>query len=494
MAQGGARAAEQGLLLAERGRGRALLDLLAEGSVLRQLPQKFLERRSDLQHRISLLLIQLSSAPKEHQADIRRQLSLLLAQDAEAETTVRQTLIRQQLGMPLMSIAALRRALPPDTALLEYYLGQHRSYLWAVNAHGIQACSLPGSATIEPIVKQTAELFESLFERERSPSKQLRFQRGINQLSQILLGKLRGEFLAERLVIVPDGALYRVPFAALKLSQRNTELGLTHDLIQAPSAGYLIAGRRPRPLKEFPKAIMALADPVFSVKDPRVKPAIAPSAELLAKPDLGRLPFGAELQKISALPESRAQVLRAFEANRSALSHFPLQDFGVVYFASHALIDDRLPELSRVVLTQVEQDGRPIDGFLRPYHLARLHLNGSIVVLSGCETALGKQVLGEGLAGFSSSLFAAGASQLVLALDKIDAEASSEFFANTFDAYLSSTSPSMERSMTLARRKMAKSKRWSDVYYWASFVVIGRPTGPPDARGHSTSMNLLPQR
>jgi CHAT domain-containing protein len=106
---------------------------------------------------------------------------------------------------------------------------------------------------------------------------------------------------------------------------------------------------------------------------------------------------------------------------------------------------------------------------------------------------LGKQIVGEGLEGFSSSLFVAGASQLVLALNRIDGEASSEFFANTFDAYLSANS-SMERSMTLARQKMASSKDWSDVYYWASFVVIGRPTGPSDAHGHSSLLNKLSQK
>jgi len=97
------------------------------------------------------------------------------------------------------------------------------------------------------------------------------------------------------------------------------------------------------------------------------------------------------------------------------------------------------------------------------------------VVLSACDTALGKQVLGEGLMGFSSSLLYAGGSQLVLALTKIDAEASSQFLSDVYRYYLPGNN-SMEHSITLARRTMAHSGRFSDPYYWASFVVIGRPT------------------
>ena len=90
------------------------------------------------------------------------------------------------------------------------------------------------------------------------------------------------------------------------------------------------------------------------------------------------------------------------------------------------------------MLSLVDPSGRPIDGFLRPYRLAQWKLDGSVVVLSACDTALGKQVLGEGLAGFSSSLFSAGAAQLVLTLNQVDAEATSEFLAETYKQVLSS--------------------------------------------------------
>jgi len=77
----------------------------------------------------------------------------------------------------------------------------------------------------------------------------------------------------------------------------------------------------------------------------------------------------------------------------------------VVHLSTHALIDDRTPELSRLALSLVDESGRPLNGFLRPYQLAGLRLPGSIVVLSACDTALGKQVLGEGMAGSPTACF-----------------------------------------------------------------------------------------
>jgi CHAT domain-containing protein len=102
-------------------------------------------------------------------------------------------------------------------------------------------------------------------------------------------------------------------------------------------------------------------------------------------------------------------------------------------------------------------------------------MNGSVVVLSACDTALGKQVLGEGLAGLASSLFYAGAAQLVLSLVKVDAGPSAQFFAEVYRELLGARPVSMERALTRARQKLAQSQRWQDPYYWAAFVVVGRP-------------------
>jgi CHAT domain-containing protein len=177
------------------------------------------------------------------------------------------------------------------------------------------------------------------------------------------------------------------------------------------------------------------------------------------------------------VPPARRRILVGFDANVQKLLDLRLEDYAFVHVSTHALIDDRIPELSRVALSMVTPTGRPINGFLRPIHLSALRLGNSTVVLSACDTALGKQVVGEGLMGLTASLFYAGASQLVLSLSEVDSEGSSAFFTEVYSRVFGPPRMATEHALTLARRSLSQSTRWSDPYYWASFILYGRPTG-----------------
>ncbi len=468
-----------GLLAAERGRARALMDLLAGGKLIGQLPPDLLQRRSSVQQRLDYLAFRLSRVAPERQEDLRRQIQLLAAEGEQIEAEIREAVAGQKFGQPLTSIEEIRRNLPPDSALLEFHLGTRKSYLWLVDSQQVRSFVLPPAAAIEAESSPVVRWFGRVLERQRSPVRQANFERAARDLSTTLLGALSGIPLPQRLIFAPDGVLHRVPFAALRLPKASAPIGLTHGLVQVPSAAFLTAGQRPRPLRDFPETILALVDPVFSADDPRVH-GNAHMANI-ANPglELARLPFTAEVSSMESLtPASRRKVLRGFDSSRDMLEKLDLEDFAVLHFSTHAVIDDRMPELSRIVLSMVDRTGRPVDGALRPDQLAQLHLNGSIVVLSACQTALGKQVLGEGLAGLTSSLLHAGGSQLVLTIAEVDAEASSEFFKEVYKRFLAG-SASMEHAMTLTRREMARSRQYSDPYYWASFVVIGRPSESP---------------
>jgi CHAT domain-containing protein len=277
--------------------------------------------------------------------------------------------------------------------------------------------------------------------------------------------------LPERLLIAADGVLHSVPLAALTVPGTKRPLGLAHDLVRIPAASYLVSGRRPRPASDFPMAVLAIADPVFSGNDPRLAAARrAPGSSL------PRLVFTDELRTISSLvPAARRRVLRGFEATPASLRSAEPQDYAILHFSTHAIIDHEIPEMSRIALTLVDRGGRMVDGYLRPYELAQWRLDGSLVVLAACETAQGKQVLGEGVVGLASSLLYAGASQLIATVARIDDEASAKFLDHTYRHLLGPHPVTTTRAVTLARRAIAASPRWTDPYYWASFVVIGRP-------------------
>jgi CHAT domain-containing protein/tetratricopeptide (TPR) repeat protein len=464
-------AAASGFLAAERVRGRALLDVLTEGRLTGSLPQELLDQRKQIQRQIDLLSVRAAAAPAESLAGLQHQVELLTGRDEAIGAEIRQAAGGSQISSPVQSFAELRGYLPPDGALLEFHLGEERSYAWLVDSAGIRVFPLPPRAEVEAQAAPVVSLFGAILDRRRFPEKQRQFEGALRRLSTTLLGELRRSQLPSRLILVLDGILSQIPFAALELST-GRRLGLVHDLVQVSSASYLAVGRRPRRLEEFPRTILALADPVFSAADPRASGKAAAGTGLR----LARLPFSGELEIVSSLvPAARRRILTGFDANLEVLRRAQPGEFAILHFSTHAEIDDRIPEMSRILLSMVSASGREVDGVLRPYQFSQLSLNGSTVVLSACKTAAGKQVIGEGLAGFSASLFQAGAAQLVLTLSEVDAEASAEFFRQAYGHLLGSRPVPVERAVTLARRSLASSKRWSDPSFWASYLVMGRP-------------------
>jgi CHAT domain-containing protein len=213
---------------------------------------------------------------------------------------------------------------------------------------------------------------------------------------------------------------------------------------------------------------LALYDPIFTADDPRA-PSELRKRKDLADEQLARLPFNEELKTIARfIPRSRYDLLGGADANVRVLQGLALEQYGILHFSTHAIIDDEIPELSRIALSVVDRQGRPVRGSLFPYQLAALRMKGGVVVLSACDTAMGKKVLGEGMMGFASSLFSAGASQLVLTIGEVDAQASSLFLSDAYSHFLGRNGTSMEHVLTLARQAFLRSDRWSDPYYWAS--------------------------
>ena len=470
-----------GFLSAERGRARALLDLLAEASGLGLVPSSLIEERASLRRQINLLSLRLSTASSVQEADLRSRVQRLVGNSIQVEARIREFIVYPQAGQPLESIGPLQREfLPADSAILEYHLGEQRSHLWVLKRESIQTFELPPRAKIDAQTARAIDLLGRILDRRRSPAKQDSFESAMRRLSDTLLGPLREAQLPPRLILVLDGSLHRIPFAALRVPRTSVYLGLAHDLIRAPSASYLAIGKEPRRPSDFPRSILTISDPVFSLDDDRVSAEARRRHAGSRLRDLARLPFMDDLKTISeVVPEKRRRTLSGFDANPGAVKKLPLDDFGILHFSTHAVIDDQIPELSRVALSMIDRSGKPIDGFLHPDELSRFHLAGSIVVLSACDTALGKLMMGEGLVGITGSLFHAGAAQLVLSLTEVDAQASSQFFSEAYRRLLARRPTGVERAMRFARQALARTGRWSDPYYWATFVVIGKPSEYP---------------
>jgi tetratricopeptide (TPR) repeat protein len=370
--------------------------------------------------------------------------------------------------------------------------------------------------------------------RERVSKADAEFQTAAARLSEMLLGHVASLPNAKRLVIVADGMLQYVPFGALPAPvtvrgeterqrdgeterQRDRGTGKTrnpqsairnplivdHEIVSLPSASVLAALRQETAgRKPVAGAVAALADPVFDKDDDRVvarakepdgaktKNGASNSGERSVAGDIRRAMREVEAMdgagRIPRLPLSRQEAeaivasapagssLKAvsFKASRATAMSAELGQYRVVHFATHGLLNAEHPELSGVLLSLVDEQGRPQDGFLRLHEIYNLELPVELVVLSACQTGLGKEVKREGLVGLVRGFMYAGAPRVVASLWKVDDFATTKLMGHFYQAMLKNKTRPAE-ALRRAQIAMWKQKQWQAPYYWAGFVIQG---------------------
>jgi CHAT domain-containing protein len=189
---------------------------------------------------------------------------------------------------------------------------------------------------------------------------------------------------------------------------------------------------------------------------------------------IARLPFTRFEAEAILAAEPRQQSLRAtdFRANRETATSAELSNYRFVHFATHAILNSHHPELSGIVLSLVNDEGKPVDGFLRLHDIYNLNLAADLVVLSACQTGLGKEIRGEGLVGLTRGFMYAGAPRVVASLWKVDDAATAEFMKRFYAGMLKDN---LRPAAALRRAKidMSKQKRGQSPYYWAAFELQG---------------------
>jgi len=232
------------------------------------------------------------------------------------------------------------------------------------------------------------------------------------------------------------------------------------------------------------------ADPVFRADDPRVAPVTpAPSgtqarpvtrafADLIDSTDTANLPrlIGSrrEAAAIGSLqpPGGVTQAL-GFDATRAAATGDDPSRFRVVHFATHAFVSGAQPALSGIVLSLVDRSGAPQDGFVRMRDIFNLRLNADLVVLSACQTALGKDVRGEGLIGLGRGFLHAGALRVVATTWKVDDAATAELMTRFYQGMLGPERLTAAAALRAAQLSLSRQRRFASPYYWSPFVLQG---------------------
>jgi CHAT domain-containing protein len=303
----------------------------------------------------------------------------------------------------------------------------------------------------------------------------------------MLLGPVAGELKQKRLVIVAEGLLQYLPFATLQSPDSARPLIVDHEIVTLPSASVLavlredFANRKPAP-----RSVAVLADPVFSANDARLNQQASHtegssvwndaqrSASESGLDGLVRLRFSRQEADQIARVANDGRSLKAldFSANRAVAMDARLTDYRIVHFATHGLINNQHPDLSGIVLSLVDEQGRTQNGFLRLYDIYKLKLNADLVVLSACQTALGKEIKGEGLVGLTRGFMYAGAPRVVASLWRIDDRATAEIMKRFYESMLKDgLRPAA--ALRAAQISMLNDKRWQSPHFWAAFTIQG---------------------
>lgn len=507
------------LVTSETARARSLLDLLNEARKTTdpKVSPELLNRERELRGLIRsqaqyAMELAMNKNDSTEVAEVAAQMDQLRSEYAELQVQLRDESHQPlTLTKPLDLEQIQNQLRDGHTILLEYALGEERSYLWAVTSEAQFSYELPGRKIIE---SAAAELYALIVARQEFDSKgDKNYQHDVEtadkllsqkarELSNLLLGDVADQLGTRRLVVVTEGALQYIPFDALPLPGDSSlasdysldSLITNHEIVALPSISTLIAIRaekRSPPSGDYLVAV--LADPVFSSTDDRVvsessSVPVTYSQPADPKPGLrgidglpgerpARLIHASEEADaiLSVAPRGSGLVVRGFDASRETAMNSLVGKYQILHFATHSIFNSKRPEFSGIVLSMVDSNGTAKNGLLLLPDIYGLNLSAELTVLSACETALGKDIKGEGLVGLTHSFLSAGSKSVVASLWKVDDRATASLMTDFYRSMLQE-GMSPAAALRAAKLKVRQEQRWNHPYYWAGFVVQGEYT------------------
>ncbi|MBL8216180.1 MAG: CHAT domain-containing protein [Bryobacterales bacterium] len=458
---------ERAFNLTEQWRARSLAEMLSAGrDELRE------EMTAEQRQEEERLLVQVSNLQRDllrgtpgavQQKELQAKLSAAEQEFDTFQTMLKRSGSRYAAGQYVDTLNAKRIAselLDGETVLIEYALGEQRSYGWAVTQEGLTHAVLPARALLE---RQT-EAYRKLLAQPVTALTAARAMTGLDTAGKGLYDGLVAPFekvLAgkKRVVIVPDGLLSYLPFEALPGARRMVE---RFSISYVPSASALAALRQRQKSRQTPaRALLAFADPT-----PALEAARERGLALTSLPNAR-----VEVAGIRALfPRAASTVFMGAEAGEQALKAADTEAFRYLHLAAHGYFDEQHPARSGIVLAAGGAAGQ--DGVLQAREVMSLRLNADLVTLSACESGLGRLLDGEGVMGLTRAFLYAGAQSTVVSLWKVNDAATAELMKR----FYGHIKAGLSRDEALRQAKlglMAMGSAWRHPYYWAPLVFTG---------------------
>lgn len=466
---------------AERARARMFLDALAEfqSGIRKGLNKEQLRREKVILSKITKLQSEIrDDGNGKDPTEKKKKLS-------EVEREFDQFVLDLKLQSPHYaqlkypkpsSLSQIKKQLHANAVLLEFFVGEKESFVFAVTSIGQQIKSLPGKAQLEESVR-------TYLERIRIPPKaslgtdakslQQIYRKQAHALFQLLIAPVEQQLKGkEDLILILDGILHYVPFETF-IIDRDSVLIEHFRITYAPSAT-IWATLQGKPKLPNAKELVAFADPVLGLKSSESSEELQGTA--LSK--LVRLRYTREeVEGIASLyPQTSREIYLAEEATEEKFRNEEISQYKVVHFATHALINEEIPRRSGIVLSP-EANGES-DGVLQMHEIWNLDLSTELVVLSACQTGLGRVVSGEGMVSLMRAFFYAGTRNVVVSLWNVDDQSTANLMKEFYTQIKSGKSH--VESLRQAKLNMIKDARsgsnyaaYEDPYYWGPFILIG---------------------
>jgi CHAT domain-containing protein/Tfp pilus assembly protein PilF len=457
----------------EKAKARAFLDSLelSRIDISQSIDPELAIREKELMNNYSKLFTKLIAAESndEEKNIIPRQLK-----EKEDEIEALKLEIRTKspvyAGLRYPEIITLKETqeilLKNNMAFFEYCIGQEHSYAFVITKRDLKIFPVPARDKMRKAIKDYLGVI--------SDKDNNNFQAGYELFKTLVSPGLDKNI--KTIIFVPDDILHFLPFETLITNSEKTDwLIKRYKIAYAPSISSLreIIQRKKSSEKKPKKDLLAFGDPYFGKFETEGNWNSA-LIQFFSNDaiNLSRLRYtGLELDKISALfAKSKQKIFQREYASKEQLKNNNLEEFKIIHFATHSVIDDKDPTRSSIVLSLHQEQNE--DGFLQVREIYNLKLNSDLVTLSACETGLGELIHGEGIVGLNRAFFYAGTSALLMTLWAVNDQASCQLM-DRFYRHLRSSESIMD-ALRSVKLEMIDSGVLSHPYYWAGFVVSGK--------------------
>ncbi len=378
-----------------------------------------------------------------------------------------------------------KELLSEHSVLVSYWVGEEQSYRWTITAHSFTVRTLTNRARLEkqivPVERamrnaapaalagETAPIY---LQRQRKLESQLEV--GLRRAGSLLLSDL--PHATRELLVVRDGCLLSMSFAALRLiGDRGPEYALQLYRIKVEPSASVALYLRQHQLTGQRNSIAVIADPILSLRDPRVS-TMGVSAKQARDPfSIPRLTGSErEAQQILRFAQPDSVLLRTgFDATPAKVEELPFSRIFDLHFATHTISFPRHPDISGIALSMFDKEGFARDGVLWTHDIDRLRISVPMVVLSGCDTDGVEDGVGERTNSLSYAFFFAGVRSVLASLWNVDDNATSGLMAHFYMHTLGGVSA--DEALRAAQLEMMAQRETSSPAKWAAFVIEGWP-------------------